>query len=244
MKRPSESDDSLFAAFRPHLRELRRRIILSALAFFAASTVSFIFAGPLMELLARPVGGLGSLQSLEVTENFTASFNVALLGGAILASPVILYQIVAFIVPGLKENERRFLRFLLPASALFFTGGVLFAFFALLPAAIPFLTGFMGIPTRLQTGPYFSFTTALLFWIGIVFELPVAVFLLAKARVLSAALLLRNWRIAIVVIAVLAMLITPTVDPVNMLLLMAPLVILFFISISFAKIAERGALRK
>lgn len=99
----------------------------------------------------------------------------------------------------------------------------------------------MGIETRLQTGPYFSFTTALLFWIGIVFELPVAVFLLTKARVLSSALLLRNWRIAIVVIAVLAMLITPTVDPVNMLLLMAPLVVLFFVSISFAKIAERGA---
>ena len=122
MKRLSEADDLLFVAFRPHLRELRCRVILSALAFFTASIVGFIFAGPLMELLAHPIGGLGSLQSLEVTENFTASFSVAFLGGALLASPVILYEIVAFILPGLKENERRFLRFLLPSSALFFVG--------------------------------------------------------------------------------------------------------------------------
>lgn len=234
-----KTDDSLFGAFKPHLRELRRRVIYSFLALILTTTVSFIFAEPLMKILARPIGGLGALQSLEVAENLTASFNVALLGGVILAFPLIIYQVVAFVVPGLKENERRFLRFLLPATAFFFALGAAFAYFVLLPTAIPFLTSFMGIETRLRTGSYFSFTTSLLFWIGVIFELPVAVFILTKARILSSALLKKNWRIAIVVIAVLAMVITPTVDPVNMLLLMDPLVALFFVSIAFAKIAEK-----
>ena len=192
-----------------------------------------------MKLLARPIGGLSALQSLEVAENLNASFNVALLGGVILAFPFIVYQVGAFIVPGLKENERRFLRFLLPAGTLFFVLGAFFAYAVLLPTAIPFLTSFMGIETRLRTGPYFAFATSLLFWIGIIFELPVAVFILAKVRILNSTLLLKNWRIAIVIIAILAMVITPTVDPVNMLLLMAPLIALFFISIVFAKFAER-----
>lgn len=235
----NKSDDSLFSAFKPHLRELRRRVIYSFLTLILTTVVGFILAEPLMKLLARPIGGLSALQSLEVAENLTASFNVALLGGVILAFPLIAYQIGAFVVPGLKENERRFLRFLLPAGALFFVLGVAFAYAALLPTAIPFLTSFMGIETRLRTGSYFAFTTSLLFWIGIVFELPVAVFILTKAHILSSTLLRKNWRIAIVVIAVLAMIITPTVDPVNMILLMAPLIALFFLSIAFAKFAER-----
>lgn len=235
----NNSDGSLFGAFKPHLHELRRRIIYSLLSLILTTIVGFILAEPLMKLLARPIGGLSALQSLEVAENLTASFNVALLGGVILAFPFIVYQVGGFIVPGLKENERRFLRFLLPAGTLFFVLGAFFAYAVLLPTAIPFLTSFMGIETRLRTGPYFAFTTSLLFWIGIIFELPVAVFILAKVRILNSTLLLKNWRIAIVIIAILAMVITPTVDPVNMLLLMAPLIALFFISIVFAKFAER-----
>ena len=235
----NKNDGSLFDAFKPHLLELRRRVIYSVLTLILTTVVSFALAEPLMKFLARPIGGLAALQSLEVTENITASFNVALLGGVILAFPLIIYQIAAFVRPGLKENERRFLRFLLPAGAFFFVLGVAFAYFALLPTALPFLTSFMGIETRLRTGSYFAFTTSLLFWIGIVFELPVAVFILTKARVLNSALLRKNWRIAIVIAAVLAMVVTPTVDPVNMLLLMAPLAALFFISVAFAGIAER-----
>lgn len=235
----NDSDTSLFNAFLPHLNELRRRLIFALIALIFATIVSLIFVDPLMALLARPIGGISKLQSLEVSENLTASFNVSLLGGVVLAFPFIVYQLIAFILPGLKDNERRFLRMILPATLVFFVLGVLFAYFVLLPTAIPFLTGLTGIPTHLRTGSYFSFTTSLLFWVGVLFELPVAVFLLTKARLLSAALLIRHWRYAIVICAILAMVITPTVDPVNMMLLMIPLVGLFFISIGFARWAEK-----
>lgn len=229
---------SFFRAFVPHLRELRKRIILAVLSIALTTSLSFLIADRLMAVLARPVGGLRALHSLEITENLTASFEVALLGGIVFAFPFIAYQAIAFIIPGLKENERRWVRMILPSAVLLFLAGLSFGYWVLLPTAIPFLTSFMGIETQLRTGAYFSFTTSILFWIGVLFELPIVVFLLTKARILSSALLLKKWRVAIVVIAILAMVITPTVDPVNMILLMAPLIGLYFLGAGLAKFAE------
>lgn len=237
----SELDNarSIFRALVPHLRELRRRFILTILAIAMTTSVSFIFVEILMEFLARPVGGLSALRSLEVTENLTASFEVALLGGLVFAFPFAAFQAIAFVLPGLKENERRWVSLILPTTALLFIAGLSFGYWVLLPTALPFLTSFMGIETQLRTGSYFSFTTSILFWIGVLFELPIVVFLLAKARIVSSALLLKKWRVAIVVIAILAMILTPTVDPVNMILLMAPLVGLYFLGAALALAAEQ-----
>ncbi|NMA13422.1 MAG: twin-arginine translocase subunit TatC, partial [Chloroflexi bacterium] len=115
-----------------------------------------------------------------------------------------------------------------------------FAFYVILPAAIPFLTSFLGIKTAIRTGSYIKFTTGLMFWIGVSFELPVVIYILAKVGVVNAALLLKEWRIAVVVCAVLAMVITPTTDPVNMMLVMVPLVLLYFLSVLFASFAKKG----
>ena len=97
----------------------------------------------------------------------------------------------------------------------------------------------MGIKTEIRPSDYISFSTNLIFWIGIVFEMPILIYIAARLRIVRSAQLLKNWRQAVVVCAVLAMLITPTVDPVNMLLLMVPLIGLYFLSILFAKIAEK-----
>lgn len=236
----NETDNTraFFQALVPHLRELRKRIILSVLSVALTTSLSFLIADHLMAFLAEPVGGLNALHSLEITENLTASFEVALLGGIVFAFPFIAYQAIAFIIPGLKENERRWVKLILPSAAFLFVVGLSFGYWILLPTAIPFLTSFMGIETQLRTGSYFSFTTSILFWIGVLFELPIVVFLLTKARILSSALLLKKWRFAIVVIAILAMVLTPTVDPVNMILLMAPLVGLYFLGAGLAKFAE------
>jgi len=162
-----------------------------------------------------------------------------LLAGLVLDSPVIFYEILAFILPALKSNEKRILFTFLPLLILFFIAGILFAFFILLPAAIPFLISFTDIPTTIRTSSYFSFTTNMLFWIGVVFEMPIFIYFLTKVKVVNSGLLLKKWRQAVVICAILAMLITPTVDPVNMTILLIPLVLLYFLSILFAKIAER-----
>ena len=123
---------------------------------------------------------------------------------------------------------------------LFFLGGVVFGFLVMLPAALPFLTNFLGVETNPRLSSYINFVTNLLFWIGISFEMPLFVYVLARFGVVTAKSLLKFWRQAIVLIAILAAVITPTVDPVNMALMMSPLIVLYFISILFAWFARRG----
>ncbi len=236
---PSDSDADFLSGMAEHLSELRSRIIVSFVALTLTTLASFFLSNSIINFLARPIGGLQELQSIEITENMTAVFRVALLSGIVLASPVIFYEFLAFILPGLKENEKRLIHFFLPAMILFFLLGIAFAFFIILPVAIPFLIEFMGIRTAIRTSSYISFIVNLLLWVGVTFEMPVVVFILAKTRIVSAEMLLKGWRQAVVVCAILAMVITPTTDPVNMMLLMVPLVTLYFISVFFAKIARR-----
>jgi len=126
-----------------------------------------------------------------------------------------------------------------PAATLLFACGVAFAYFVMLPVTIPFLLTFLGIPTEVRPASYIHFVTGLLFWMGMVFETPLVVFGLAKFRIVSAAALLKHWRIAVVISAILAAVITPTVDPVNMALIMVPLMVLYLLSVLFARFAAR-----
>jgi sec-independent protein translocase protein TatC len=202
--------------------------------------LSFIFAGQLVEFFASPLGGKEALVSIEVTENMAIFMRVALLSGFVLGMPFIVYQIIAFILPGLKPRERTWLLAGVPVASLLFAAGVVFTWFVLIPAAIPFLVNFMGITTQVRPTNYFGFITQLMFWIGIFFEMPLAAFLLAKLKFINARQLLNGWRYAFVAIAVVAGGITPTVDPVNMGLVMLPLAVLYLISILLAAIAGRG----
>ncbi len=222
-----------------HLDELRRRLIVVSVAILITTLLSFIFAQQLVNLLAQPVGGLQNLESIDVTENISVFMKVSLLGGMILSMPVILYQIIAFIVPGLTPSEKRGLFISLPAAMALFLSGVSFAYFVMLPRAVPFLLNFLDIPTAPRPQTYFSFVSRLIFWIGVSFELPLIIAFLARIGIVSAGFLVKNARYAIIIIAILAALITPTPDPLNMGLVMSPLVILYIIGIVLAKIMYR-----
>jgi sec-independent protein translocase protein TatC len=217
-----------------HIEELRRRLLVMLIALLVTVAASFLFAQYAISFLAQPVGGLAHLQSIEVTENFAVFVKVALLCGFILAFPVIIYELLRFILPGLTQREKRFIGFSIPVATIFFVGGVAFAYFIMLPSALPFLMKFLGVTTNPRLSSYFNFVTGLLFWVGLCFEFPLFIFILSRFGIVSARSLLKFWRQAIVAIAVLAAVITPTVDPVNMALMMAPLIGLYFISILFA----------
>lgn len=223
-----------------HLEEIRQRIFKMFLAVVITTAISFAFAGKLIDFLAGPIGGSRALVSIEVTENIAIFMRVSLLSGLVFAMPVILYQIAAFLLPGLKDRERLWLLAGIPAASLLFISGIAFTWFILFPAAIPFLVNFLGITTQVRPSNYFEFISTLMFWIGISFEMPLIFMLLAKMKIVNARQLASGWRYAVVAIAVAAAMITPTIDPVNMGLVMAPLLGLYVISIGLAAIAGRG----
>jgi sec-independent protein translocase protein TatC len=227
-----------------HLNELRKRLFIGALALIVTSGLSFALAEQIIIILAQPLGGIQNFLSIEVTENLGVYMRVSLLSGLIFALPVILYEIVAFIMPGLTSRERRWLLMSIPFATLMFVVGVAFAYFVMLPTAIPFLTGFINIKTTPRPSVYIDFVTGLMFWVGVVFEMPLVMFMLAKMGIVTASFLLKGWRYAIVIIGIVAAVITPTTDPINMGLLMMPLLGLYFISVGLAAIAGRDPTRK
>ncbi len=221
-----------------HLDELRQRLLKAIIALVVTTLASFALAGRIIGLLTQPIGGIQQLQSIEITENISVFMRVALLSGVILAMPVIVYQLLSFITAGLTHAERKWIYIGVPFASLLFIAGVSFAYFVMLPTALPFLLDFMGVKTVPRPANYIGFVTNLLFWIGLSFETPLFVFILAKLKIVNAKMLAKQWRIAIVVIAVIAAVATPTVDPVNMSLLMAPLFVLYLLSILLASLAR------
>jgi sec-independent protein translocase protein TatC len=152
-----------------HVNELRKRLFKALLAMIAAVLISFSLAPTFIDILAQPIGGTQSLISIEVTENISTFMRVSMLSGFIIALPFIVYQIWAFISPGLMPNEKRWMLLAVPFATVLFVTGVVFAYFVMLPAALPFLISFMGITTTPRLINYFNFVTNLLFWVGILF---------------------------------------------------------------------------
>jgi len=223
-----------------HLGELRNRLFIALISLVVTTLLSFIFADRFVQLLTIPIGGLQNLIAIEVTENISVFMKVSLLSGFILALPFILYELLAFVMPGLTDSERKWVIIAIPLASVFFLVGVAFCYFIMLPAAIPFLVSFLGVKTTPRLSNYIGFVTNMMFWIGISFELPLLVFVLAKLKLVTAKQLGKQWRLAVVIIAVVAAVVTPTPDPVNMSLLMAPLFVLYLLSIFFAFLARRG----
>ena len=223
-----------------HLDELRHRLFRAFLILMVTTAASFIFAQQIIDYLAGPIGGTHQLVSIEITENIGIFMKVSMLCGFIFAMPFITYEILAFTLPGLKRGERFWLLLVVPLAGILFAGGVAFTWFVMLPSAIPFLTGFMEITTHVRPENYFDFITRLMFWIGICFELPLIVMFLAKLKFVTYRQLAAGWRYAIVIMAVVAAAVTPTVDPINMGLVMAPLMGLYLVSILLAAVVGRG----
>jgi sec-independent protein translocase protein TatC len=218
-----------------HLDVLRKHLFRSLAALAITTGISFAFASQILDFLSQPIGGIEKLQSIEVTESLGAFMRVSLLSGVTLALPYLLLEAFAFINPGLKRRERISI-----LIAVMFVGGLAFAYFIMLPAALPFLLNFLDIQTIPRPSNYVRFVTNLMFWIGMSFQFPLIIYALAAVGLVKAKGLLNGWRFAIIGIAVLAAMVTPTVDPVNMALVMAPMSLLYIISIGLAVIAGRG----
>ncbi len=227
-----------------HLEALRKHLFRMLIAVAAGVVICGAFTSRILDLLARPIGGLDALQAIDPTETVGVFMKVALWGGFSLAVPYIAFELWLFAAPGLSARARRSSLLAIPLTLIFFLGGMYFAYRFLLPTALPFLLNFMEIRTIPRVSSYIGFVTGLMFWIGVAFEFPLVLYVLTLMGFIRPQMLVRQWRIAVVLIAVLAAAITPTVDPVNMTLVMAPMVILYFLSIGLSYLAGAARLRK
>ncbi|MEW5956740.1 MAG: twin-arginine translocase subunit TatC [Chloroflexota bacterium] len=220
-----------------HLEELRDRLIRSFIAVVVGTLIAATFTKQILQLLIAPYGN--KLQVLGPTEGISIYFRVALTAGLVLAMPFLIYQLLMFIIPGLEENEKRYVRWGVPFASLMFLMGVAFAWFILIPAAIGFLSGWQTdiFLQEWQSQKYIPFVTSLLFWIGVCFETPLILFIMTKLGLVSPQFLLKQWRFAVIIIAIVSAMITPTVDPFNMALVMLPLFALYGVSILLAYLA-------
>ena len=224
-----------------HLTELRGRIFKASAAFVIATAISVVFTPRALQILILPLGGTIP-QTIYPTESFVVYFRIALIGGAMLSMPVIVYQIIRFILPGLMPHEKKYLYFLLPGVTVCFAGGVAFAALIMLPAAITFMQGFLShiIQNQWTLDNYIDFVTRVLFWMGIVFQTPLLMFFLAKLNIITAKKLASARRYAIVATSIIAAFVTPTPDPINMMIVMIPLYLLYELGVILARLARVG----
>src|SRR5215204_3379029 len=199
-----------------HVEELRMHLLRMIIALAIGVGVSFYFTVPLMEYLARPVDGLDKLQAIKVTEELGVYMRVALASGIIIMLPYLVFEIWLFIAPGLRAREKKMGLAGIPFATILFLSGVAFTYFLLLPTAIPFLGGFTKIQELWTASDYFGFVTSMMLWIGVFFEFPLVIYILTSIGLINPGILAQQWRLAIVIIAVVAAAVTPTVDPVTM----------------------------
>ena len=221
-----------------HLQELRTRLIITGIAIMVGMTIAALFlTWPVIRLLSEPAGL--NLVALRPTETFVTYFKVALMTGATLAMPVIVWQVLLFVLPALHAHERRWLFLAVPFITIAFVAGLAFGFFLVIPSAVGFLTGFGGdiIAQYWSIEEYLTFITTLLFWIGLSFETPIAMFFLAKLGIVNPKGLGRFRRYAVVGSFVAAAMITPTPDPFNQALVAVPMYLLFEFGVLLARFA-------
>lgn len=223
-----------------HLEELRRRLGVSLAALLLAVGISATQIERLIAWLRRPAEGLlPAFAFFSPTEPLIAYLKVACLAGVILAMPILLSQVWAFVRSGLTPRERSYGLMFVGWGSVLFAAGAAFAYAVLLPVSLRVLLG-IGRGTLepvISIDTYLSFVTTLAFWCGVVFELPAVVWLLAKVGVVTPAWLRQSRPYAILVMVIIAALVTPTTDPVSLLLMTAPLLVLYELSIGLARVA-------
>jgi sec-independent protein translocase protein TatC len=186
---------------------------------------------------------LEKLINIQVTEGIGVYMRVALMSGIIIMLPYIAFELWLFAAPGLNPRERKLGLLGIPLATLLFLMGVACTYYLLLPSALPFLANFTNIPQAWTANNYFGFVTSLMLWIGLFFEFPLVIYILTSIGLVKPQVLLQQWRLAIVIIAILAAIITPTIDPVNMGLVMLPMSLLYFVSIGLSYIAYAGRVK-
>jgi sec-independent protein translocase protein TatC len=225
--------------FTQHLEELRKRLVVSAVAILVGFLISYAFKERIFEVLmkpwleAMPKGVESKLIYTAPHEAFFTYMKVSFIAGVGLAVPVILFQIWRFVAPGLYENEKRYMLPIVFLSSLFFLGGACFGYFFVFPVGFQFFTSFASefITPMISTKEFLSFTIRLLLAFGFVFELPIFAFFLARLGLISADFLKRQRRIAVVVIFIIAAALTPGPDLFSQLMMAGPLLVLYEVSV-------------
>ncbi len=229
-----------------HIEALRMHLLRIVAALAVGVGISFLFARDLVVLLAGPLEGTSLLGTIEVTESVSVFMRISLISGAILALPYIAFELWLFAAPGLKPRERKIGLIGIPLATLFFASGVAFTYY-IMPAAIKALqdfNAFMGFTTNWRPNSYYGFITGLMFWLGVFFEFPLIIYILTSMGLVKPKALRQQWRLAMVIIAIIAAMVTPTVDAATMGLVMLPMSLLYFISIGLSYIAYAGRRRK
>ena len=231
------NSDQKSMSFIDHLEELRWRIIKTISSVILGGIITFFFIDLILNLLLRPLENINTnnpinLQVLSVQGMFIIKWTIAFIGGLVISVPVITYQIWKFIAPGLYANEKGFVLPLVVFSFFSFCSGIFFSYEILIPYCLNFFAGLSGenILNNFSINHYFSFITWLLLGCGIVFQLPVISFLLSTIGVLTPAFMRHYRRHSIVAIFIVSSFITPP-DPVSMVVMAFPLIILFELSI-------------
>ena len=221
-----------------HLSEFRDRLIRSVIALAVGTAASFFFWRQIFGWLAEPKGGHEMIY-LRPQDMILTVFRVSLIGGVILAMPVIVYQLILFVLPALARHERRYLYFIVPGASASFLAGVLFSRYVILPNALNFLLNFGADVARpeLNIGDYVSFVFTLLLWVGIAFETPLLIYFLAKLHVVNTRMLSRYRKYAVVAVFIIAAVITPTPDPYNPALVAIPLLALYEVGVLLSRLA-------
>ncbi|MBL7198693.1 MAG: twin-arginine translocase subunit TatC [Anaerolineae bacterium] len=248
MSEVGQIDNEKLMTLLEHLNEFKDRIVRIALAIIVWSAASFVLASTVLNWLLRPMQkyeGSYEVIATKPTTMIGLFMKISLFTGAVLAMPWIVHQVLLFILPGLTKREKRSLVWIIPGATFFFLTGVLFAYFVMIPTAIPFLLGFSDryfgsgiVAQKWMIDEYLPFVTGLIFWVGVSFEMPLVMAFIARLGVVTARQMLQVWKFALVAIAILAAFITPTPDPFNMGLVMAPLVTLYFLGILLARLVQ------
>jgi len=234
-----------------HLVELKKRLTIAAVAIVLGAIGGFFLAGPVIKLLIQPIQDVADDRNIQLayttlTEQFDLRFQIAVALSILLTSPVWLYQILAFLVPGLTKRERKYtLGFFFSAVPMFLGGG--FVGLLIFPHMVALLTGFSTdalAVTNLSARPYYDFVIKLVLACGVAFVLPVFLVLLNFLGVLSARSILKGWRVAILIITLFCATATPAADLVSMFVLAIPMVILYFTAAGVALWHDRGVAKR
>lgn len=229
--------------FLDHLEELRWRLVKSLGSILLGAAITFFFIDALIDLLIRPTKNLSTpmdLQVLKVQGMFMIKWGIALIGGLVLAIPVLTFQLWKFIAPGLYLNEKKYAAPLIIFTYLSFLIGLIFAYTVMIPFSLEFFTsvGMTGIDNNFSINYYFNFITWLMIGSGFIFELPVLVFILSVIGLLTPAFMSHYRRHSAVVILLLSAFITPP-DPVSLVLMSIPLLGLYELSIGVSWLVNR-----
>lgn len=237
MKKQAKTDQGAMTILE-HLDELRQRLIKVVIAVLIGVIAGTFVTPPVLKLLVAPLGDQVPI-AISPTEAPAVFFKVAIVIGLVISMPVIIYQLFQFARPGLESNEQRYVIIGAPVASLSFALGVVFAALVLLPAALPFLQGFLFgiVEQRYSIDLYVSFVSNILVWAGVVFETPLVMYFLAKLGVVNHEGFAKARRLVVIGAAAGAAVITPTTDPVNMLLVMVPFMLLYELGILLARLA-------